>query len=174
MLPSKIKRRYRRDVHECVVFATQRPEDLVRRTRDVVDGVCVAGTDKVIAQLVLVHRVEMERIVRIAGCPFASIDDGIVAILDVNVIGSAPLKDGVLGLDIDLLDEAVPHILVPETTIDATSGANIEWYWLKDNDQCGALRCKAKFMQICGAIVASTYLMDGVIRRVDLMRVSDA
>ena len=116
----------------------------------------------------------MECIVRVSGSSFASIYNGVVAILDVNVIGSPPLKHDILGLDIDFLDETVPHILVPETTIDSTSWANIERYCLKHDDQCSALRRETELMQICGAIVASTYLMDSVIRRVDLVRVSGA
>ena len=116
----------------------------------------------------------MECIVRVSGRSFASIRDGVVAILDVNVLGSPPLIDDVLGLDIDFLDETVPHILVPETTIHSTSWTNIERYWLKHDDQRSTLRCETKLMQICRAIIASAYLMDGVICRVDLVRVSDA
>jgi hypothetical protein len=116
----------------------------------------------------------MERIVRALRRSHTSIDDVVVAIFDVDVVRGSPLEYGVFGFDVDFLDKAVPHVLIPNIIVHPTGWPNVKGYWFKNDDQCCTLRRKTEFMEICIAIVGSTNSMDGVIRRIYLNVVSSA
>lgn len=82
----------------------------------------VAGGDEVVALFVLFDAVDVEPVPGVV-CS-AGLADGVVAIVECEVIGCSPFEEELVGFDVDFLEDAVEDVAV----LGPAKGAEIPWY----------------------------------------------
>lgn len=105
VLPAEVGCGAAAEIGEGVVLAAEVPEGLPCLAVDVGDGVRVAGGNHVVTLFVLFDGVDVEPVPGVVGG--AGLADGVVAVVEGEVVGGAPFEEELVRFNVDFLEETV-------------------------------------------------------------------
>src|SRR5262249_34561545 len=97
---------------EIALLAAQPPEDRTGLAVELVDRARVARRDEVVAVRLLLDRVDVEVVVRVAGRRAAGARQRDVRLVDRDLVEAVPVEEDLARRDVDLLDDAVGDLAV--------------------------------------------------------------
>lgn len=149
VLPAEVGCGTAAEIGEGVVLAAEVPEGLPRFAVDVGQGVRVAGADHVVAFFVLFDGVDVEPVPGVVGG--AGLADGVVAVVEGEVVGGPPFEEELVRFNVDFLEETVED----EAILGPAKGAQVPWDGDVGCNESGVFFCYLEFVKIACYGVAS-------------------